>query len=547
MKRFTPRGPLACLALAALLLWTAGCDNDITGSAFENQPPDTRLSVRDTSLVDNIDDADRLASTVALSWSGTDPDGFVSAYELRYWTPDQMLAPDEGWTRTTRTDSLVLLPIPRGERVANVTVEVRAIDNEGLTDPDPARTVFPIQNAPPSIQFERATLPPDTTFSVVSIGWRADDPEGEANLDRIEISLNDSTSFTALPPDVDFVTLVGQVDRDDPMQTETTARVYLGQAFQTSTFEVGGLRLDADNTLYLRVADQTDTTSTLQRFTWYVKKPTGRVLYVNDYRKSTWPTVQAFHLDLLRETMPAGEAVDVWNLSEPYVTGSAGNAPRSDALPSVADPMISQTLALYEHVYWVSTNTTNSIQGNNLPLVAGVTDAFFEGGGTMMVHTPVSLPADPEDNLGNPAVVLLPLSDLITFPDTLRQTLRIAPGAMVSPKNALPGVSEPLPALQARGFIINTLPFVAEGSSIIPLYGADYTYLPRQGSEGPWSAVSDQNTVASITADGTVGLFALPLVSEISGAPAFQSPDGDLDAGRRAVQLMLQALDFPQR
>ena len=41
-----------------------------------------------------------------------------------------------------------------------------------------------------------------------------------------------------------------------------------------------GLLLDTDNTFYLRAVDQTDTTSTLQRFTWFVKKPRGEVLYV---------------------------------------------------------------------------------------------------------------------------------------------------------------------------------------------------------------------------------------------------------------------------
>src|SRR5690606_17179032 len=113
-------------------------------------------------------------------------------------------APDAGWVRTTRTDTLILLPIPRGERAANVVFEVRAIDNEGLVDPNPARTVFPIQNAPPSIRFNTFDLPPDTTFTVFSFAWTAQDPEGEANLDRIEVSFNDSTNFVALPADADY-------------------------------------------------------------------------------------------------------------------------------------------------------------------------------------------------------------------------------------------------------------------------------------------------------------------------------------------------------
>ncbi len=50
---------------------------------------------------------------------------------------------------TLSSDTLILLPIERGSRTANVAFEVRAIDNEGIKDPTPARTVFPIQNSPP--------------------------------------------------------------------------------------------------------------------------------------------------------------------------------------------------------------------------------------------------------------------------------------------------------------------------------------------------------------------------------------------------------------
>ncbi len=56
-----------------------GCDSDITGTPFENQAPDTELSVRDTSLVDNLNEDNRLISTVFASWSGDDPDGFIQS------------------------------------------------------------------------------------------------------------------------------------------------------------------------------------------------------------------------------------------------------------------------------------------------------------------------------------------------------------------------------------------------------------------------------------------------------------------------------------
>ena len=333
---------LLCCALAVGL---TACETNLTGTADANLPPETVLSVRDTSLVDNLAGADRFSSTVSAAWSGTDPDGYVERYELRYYSEDEAPAdPEEGWRSTTRLDSLVLLPIPRGERAADVVFEVRAVDNEGLKDPTPARTVFPIQNAPPSIRFSLFDQPPDTTFSIVSFAWDAEDPEGPDNLARIDIALNDSLNFTALPPDLDFVTLVAQ----DPAAEVTSARVFAGRGFQSTTLEVPGLRPGAENTLYLRAVDQTDTTSVLQRFTWFVKRTNGEVLYVNDYRKSTAPTLQAYHLGLLRDYLPTDVSVDIWDISTPYATGTAGSAPRSDQLPPNADPTLRRQLALYD-------------------------------------------------------------------------------------------------------------------------------------------------------------------------------------------------------
>lgn len=525
-----------CLCLAFI-----GCDTDITGSGLDNQPPETDLSVRDTDLTDNIGEDDRFSSTVQASWSGTDPDGFVALFEIRFYPEDESPASaEEGWASTVRNDSLVLLPIPRGNRDADVVFEVRSVDNQGLRDPTPARTIFPIRNAPPSIRLSLFEQPPDTTLSIISFSYIATDPEGPSNLSRIEVSLNDSTSFTALPPDVDFITLVGQ----EPAADVTEARVFTGRAFRSSSFTIPDLRLDAENTFYLRAVDQTDTTSTLQSFTWFAKKADGEVLYVNDYRKNTAQTVQDYHVDLLREYLPVGAEVDVWNVSTPFATGSSGIIPRSDQLPVSADPTLRQQLRLYNYIYWVTTASTNNVTSNNLPFAAGVMDLFFEQGGKLMVHTPISLPTDIQENTGNPAILLLPLSDLLVFPDTLRPQLRLPSGANVNPVQPVPGVGQPLPPLVSQSFLINTLPFIAVGENIVPLYEAEYRFLTLRNRQGPWTGPS---TVASISADRRVGLFALPLVNEQTGAPILAGTDGTPDAGREAVQLMLQSLGFPGR
>lgn len=538
--------PYIPFLLTCALAFTAivGCDTNISGSPFDSESPDTELSVRDSSLVDNIASANRLSSTVFVAWSGTDPDGFINHFEIRFYPSAETRGPEEGWNETTRNDSLVLLPIPRGERFADVVFEARAVDNDGNVDPSPARTVFPIKNSPPSIRLSVFDLPPDTTFPIISFAWQADDPEGEDNLDRIEVSFNDTLNFVALPSDVDFATFVGDIDLDDPTQDVTSARVFLGRGFNSSEIRVPGLKLDDENVFYIRAVDRTDTTSVRDSFTWHVKDRTSEVLFVNDYRKSSNVILLDYHLGLLKEYLPAGTPIDVWDITTPYVTGNVGNVPRSDQLPPTADPTIRRMLAQWNHIYWISTNTTNSVFGNNLPFIANTMDLFFDNGGTLMVHSPVGIPNDPEENLGNAALLLLPISDLITFPDTLRPSLRITRGTPVEPTNTVPGLGRPLPPLEATGFLLNTLPYHTSGSNTISLYEAEYQYVTRQGNRrGVWPGPSN---IASISADRRVALFSLPLINEQDGQPVWVGQDGDPDAARDAVMMMLESLGFPK-
>jgi hypothetical protein len=528
---------LAAVALGATVV---ACDSGFDGNRFDQRAPETELAVRDTSLVDNLAGNTRLTSTVLVSWSGADPDGFIAGFEVRFFGTTEPSTGD--WTYTTSNDSLVLLPIPRGQKIADVRFEVRAIDNDGLVDPTPARTVFPIQNSPPTIRLGRFELPPDTTFPVISFAWEADDPEGRANLSRIEISLNDSTTYVPLASDIEFVTLVGPIGMAQGSVVD--AEIYTGRGFSRTSQTLPGLRLDAENTFYLRAVDQTDTTSVIERHTWFVKPQNGEVLFVNDYRKSTNTRIVAHHLDILQQYLPAGTPVDVWDLSLPFTTGSAGSTPRSALLPPLADPTLNQTFARFKYIYWVSTATTDRISTNNLPFAAASMNAFFDQGGKLLVHSPIAIPVDPDDAFNNSAILLLPISQLITFPDSLRPSLRLSFNAPLTATSPLPGVSETMPDLKSTGFQINTLPYVATGTNVIPLYDARYRYVTRQGSrQGTWTGPS---TIASISADRRVGLFAIPLINEQTGANLLVGADGDPAAATKAIHLMLESLGFPR-
>lgn len=530
---------LVVASLVAVVL-ISGCDTSISGNRFENQPPRTELSVRDSSLVDLISDDDRLASTVYVSWTGTDPDGYVVSFDLRYYPDDEMPSSDEGWTNTTRTDTLILLPIPRGASFSNVVFEVRAIDNDGLRDPNPARTVFPIKNSPPTLRLLQAEVPADTTYPVASFGWNADDPEGEETIERIDVSLNDSLEFVSLPGETRFITLVADFDSES-FDGTVDAEIFTGRSFQSTGLRLSGMRLDGDNVFYARSVDQTDTTSTVQSHEWFVNKPAGDVLFVNDFRRPGAGRIQDFHLDLLLEYTGRTE-VDVWDLTLPYATGSTVVPIRSENLPTLADPTLRQTLALFRYIYWVTSSSTNSAQGNNLPFAASVMDTFFNNGGKLMVHSPATRPQNPEDNLGNPAVLLLPLTDLVVVPDTV-QRLELPRNADIEPLNVPPGLSEPLPGLRSNASLISELPYVAQGSNIIPLYDGAFRYLSKSNTRGDWTT---PRTIASMSTDRRVALFALPLINENTGAPVVVGADGDPQTARRAVWMILQSLEFPR-
>lgn len=537
--------PLSLLLGALVATGLAGCDGGISGDPAANEPPNTELAVRDSSLVGNIEDADRFTSTVFVAWSGTDPDGFVVAFDLRYYDDGAAPGPEEGWTRTTRRDSLVLLPIPPESEVANVVFEVRAVDNDGDVDPTPARTVFPIRNSPPTFRLTQALAPADTTWPVFSFGWTAADPDGPESLRAVEIALNDSTGFLALPPEVDFVTLVAQ---DPKVSGETTAEVFYGTSFIPSGLTISGLRIGEENVLWARAVDQTETASPLARFpaeeeaSWYVRQQTSDVLLVNDYRRSENTRVMPFH----RETLAGYTGTfDEWNLATPFSTGNNPVIATSDALPTAASPTLRRTLALWRYVYWVSDQTTDRVQGYNFPVAAGVIDLFFESGGRLFVQVPVKLPTDPEENQNNPAINILPLSGLIDIPSTyVFNNLRIEGGATVEPVQPVPGTGQTLPPLRTVQLIVGTLPFPTGES--IPLYEVDYYATRTSQAGGGREDWTGPETVAAMSSDRRVALLALPIVNAFNGNLLYEGADGDPDAPRRAIQLILEGLTFPR-
>src|SRR5215212_2966517 len=162
---------LVFTVIAALL---AGCKKDFDGSAKENLAPETYV-VTDTIVRPG---SDRFPSQVEIQWWGSDPDGYITGYEVRI--------NGGAWETTTKQDSLFTLIIPGTSDTFDFSFEVRAIDNKGKTDESPARLFYPVKNTAPTVNFYVPTTTPsrnpDRSFPALRFQWQANDLDGISSL-----------------------------------------------------------------------------------------------------------------------------------------------------------------------------------------------------------------------------------------------------------------------------------------------------------------------------------------------------------------------------
>ncbi|MCC5933786.1 MAG: hypothetical protein LAT75_11210 [Candidatus Cyclonatronum sp.] len=434
---------LAVAGLLAGILFLASCDAGFDGNFNENQPPRTFLTVNEI----NLPEGTRLTSQINISWWGDDPDGYIVGYEFRIGDDDE-----QPWVFTTRTDSLFVLPIEEGNTDADVRFTVRAVDNEGAVDPEPPNLVFPIRNSPPNIRFRALETPPDSTFRVFSFGWQASDPDGDANLNRIEMAINDTTSWQSVPPDVSFITV-----RVDDTVSPVTSQVFLGRALNSSDLSFDTINLNADNTFYIRAVDNAGALSEVVSYEWYIKQQTSRVLVLNDIQGDTNFQIVQQHFDLLRNV--GINQFDFMDITDGVTTGGR-RVVLSRAFPdrSLGNPTINLMLAEWDHIYWVSNNLDRNV-GYALEL----TVRFFENGGTMFINIPTrDLPAD------NPLFQFLPFQRMEVLPSG-QQSFFIANNSLIEPTEF---VSNP-PFLQFRRNLLSYYPLIPFGETV-PLFEADF-------------------------------------------------------------------------
>ena len=246
------RRPLAILILGATLtaLALGGCG--LKGITRPQSVPDTFIFVQ--GPVDTVN------HIVHLHWFGTDPHGYILGFEVRLLNP---AAPaDTAWRFTALKDSVITVLTPTG--FTQAVFEVRAINDRGVRDPEPARQTFDFRNQPPVLRLvgkPNAAERSDTTFASVTVEWSVSDPDGDASRVRCSVWLDGHA--------------------DAPLIASGTRFTMPSQQFLQ-----GGVYRSGFRTLYLQGIDDGGMAGPVDSVRWYVRQPVAgtraRLLLVDD-------------------------------------------------------------------------------------------------------------------------------------------------------------------------------------------------------------------------------------------------------------------------
>lgn len=434
-------------AIVGGLLFFAACKD---GELLENLPPETRIFVEEI----NLSGENRLNSVIRLRWSGDDQDGYVVGYEISQDNVD--------WTYLEIQDSTFRLSLPPGASQADIPFYVRAIDNQGLTDPSPAFLSIPIQNTPPVATLDSINGIPDTVFVILSALWSVSDLDGANTLDSVFIKLNDGPWY-GLSAGVNFITLLPE---NPTAAGQQSARVMVGAGPGTLPAPIKGLTLGGSNTLLLKAKDLTGTFSqvdTSQSF--FVKAQTSDLLVIDSHASQ--------------------EASDVY---QPILATVAGRYDYLDIQqnpPGFWDPTFTSLIQLYDRIFWYSDDAQPAELGQQmyLEIAANSLQIFLNQGGKLLVSTKFSGSfSDPGVSSASPIYGYSPIDSF----STAEGQARIPTDSLAFPVNE---ALDRYPSLKSDRFITGADPFY-------PKNPANQLYQVQLVSSRGWTG---PNTVAAYT------------------------------------------------
>ncbi|MBI9069984.1 MAG: hypothetical protein JEY94_00200 [Melioribacteraceae bacterium] len=331
-KRFTYL--LTLLAIVSFI----SCDESVSDVKIPNQAPETSLFLyTDTGI-------SQQPSKIEVNWWGDDPDGIVVGFYYK-WNGNE-------WKFTTEnkiafalqigaSDTLYGFKVASADNDGNGKYDTEIVQNGisfgsepfadgnnngvfdegedfidiGLVDPTPAEQDFPIKNSRPTIEWNQLTSLPLKSFPVMTFGWNADDLDGIESIQKINVALNDSANIISLDGATRNITI-----RIADLSSSSTDMDILVNG-NVIDQKLSGLKLDADNRIYVQVEDISGAKSKFitlpdEDRNWFVIKPKGKLLVLDDNTKAdNSAEFYATNLNLLDNGNLNGN-YDVWDLNE---------------------------------------------------------------------------------------------------------------------------------------------------------------------------------------------------------------------------------------
>ena len=397
------------LLFISLILFSViffNCKEKVTDVPLGNKPPDTFLFLYPDSSIS------QQSSRLSVHWWGDDPDGLVIGYIFK-WE-----GLDSAWHFTVSNDSTFNLPI--GTVDTSFVFKIAAVDDNGNgvydndvvwngihigpepfidsdkngvytpgekfydlgnIDPTPCELKFPIKNSAPQIKWNELSTLPATSFPVMTVAWDITDIDGDQTVTKIYLALNDTANCVTLDGNTRIVTLrVTDFSNDNPPMEI----LINGSESKIFPEKINGLKLNDNNVIYVQAEDIAGAKSDFIRLpdtssSWYVKKPGGKLLLVDDFAISD-PSADKKVNDFYTS---AFNSIEGGTLINKYDILDLANT----KLP-YQNITFSETLKLFNYVFWYSGSRPT------LDLASSVTTSFLNTGGKIFFTLTFEDPTD---------------------------------------------------------------------------------------------------------------------------------------------------------
>lgn len=392
------------------------CDK---GKEVPNIPPETKTTLESI----NLSGENRLNTVVNIQWSGTDKDGYIKNYEISF---DKIT-----WTSTQLQDSIFKFSIPAGGDTTDIIFNVRAIDDKGEKDPTPATLKIPIKNSPPIVSYEDKYLPEDSVLAVVTLAWKASDPDGFNTIDSLYIKANNGPWYP-IKKDANFISII-------PEQPGITGvgNAYVNYGSGNAQAKLlSGLKVQDTNRFYIKAVDISGAESVLDTTgTIFIQRKKSDLLLIGAHSQNT---------KVLGYFGPNISFFSEYDFLDYYaVAGSGINHPKR------WDPTFNLLLGLFDKVFIATDDKqfTNLLSGQTGLFVEHISSPirnYLDNGGKLFISSLFSNPPSTSSIFGT-----LPMDSLVKTTSSLY---------IAKDSTLIPEVSG-FPKLKASEFIISMDPF----------------------------------------------------------------------------------------